>query len=151
MEIVRGERAAQEIVGLHQKVRLDELGEFFPRAMTVAAEALRERGVEPAGPPVAFYEGMSEERFDVTAGYPVPAGAAPSDDVVAAMLPGGATVEAVHEGPYETLPAAYEELTAWFSQNGMTQPSLMWEEYVLGPEAEADPGRWRTRIVYPVD
>lgn len=150
MEIVRGERTAQEIVGLREKVRMDELGDFFPRAMTAAAEALRARGVEPAGPPVALYEDMSAEEFDVTAGYPVSAGAAPSDDVVAAMLPAGATVEAVHEGPYETLTAAHEELTAWFQENGVPSPTVVWEEYVLGPESSADPSRWQTRIVYPV-
>ena len=149
MEIVRGERTAQEIVGLREKVRMDELEDFFPRAMTAAAGALRARGVEPAGPPVALYENASPEGFDVTAGYPVPAGAAPSDDVVAAMLPSGATVEATHEGPYETLFAAHEELTAWFQENGMPPPTVVWEEYVLGPETGADPSQWQTRIVYP--
>jgi effector-binding domain-containing protein len=150
MDVVRGERAAQEIVGLHETVRMDDLREFFPRAMTAAAEALEARGVDPAGPAVALYEGMDAETFDVTVGYPVPSGAAPSDDVVAAMLPAGATVEVVHQGPYESLPTTYEELTAWFEENGMTPPTVMWEEYLVGPESEADPGRWQTRIVYPM-
>ncbi|RPF21000.1 GyrI-like domain-containing protein [Myceligenerans xiligouense] len=151
MEIERGERAAQEIVGLHETVRMDELQDFFPRAMTAAAEALAERGMEPTGPAVALYNGMEGETFDVTAGFPVSPGAAPSDDVVAAMLPGGATIEAIHQGAYDHLSDTYEELTAWFEGNGMEMPPVMWEEYLVGPESEADPGRWRTRIVYPVD
>lgn len=150
MEIVRGEREAQEIVGLHETVRMDDLREFFPRAMAAAAAALYERGMEPVGPPVALYEGLPAERFEVTAGYPVPSGAAPSDRVVAAMLPGGATVEAVHLGPYDRLGESYEVLTAWFQDNGMTPPATVWEEYVVGPDSVADPGGWRTRIVYPV-
>ncbi|GHH77992.1 GyrI-like domain-containing protein [Promicromonospora soli] len=150
MEIVRGERVAQEIVGLHESVRMEELRDFFPRAMTAAGEALEARGVDPAGPPVALYEGMSEGTFEVTAGFPVPTGAAPSDDVVVAMLPGGATVEVIHEGSYDGLSDTYEELTAWFEENGMTPPTVMWEEYLVGPESGADPSHWQTRIVYPV-
>jgi effector-binding domain-containing protein len=149
MEIVRGKRVPQEIVGLHEAVRVEDLRDFFPRAMTAAGEALAARGVDPAGPPVALYEGMSEETFDVTAGFPVPAGAAPND-VVAATLPGGATVEVIHQGSYDDLSNTYEELTAWFKENGMTPPTVMWEEYLVGPESGTDPSHWRTRIVYPV-
>ncbi|MFI9489369.1 GyrI-like domain-containing protein [Promicromonospora sp. NPDC052451] len=149
MEIVRGERAAQEIVGLRETVRMDALSDFFARAMRTASEALAARGMEPAGPPVALYTGMSDESWDVTAGFPVPAGAAPSDEVVAAMLPGGATVEVVHHGSYDGLPGTHGELAAWFQENGMVVPTVVWEEYVVGPDTEADPERWQTRIVYP--
>jgi effector-binding domain-containing protein len=150
MDIVRGTREAQEVMGLHESVRMEELGDFFPRAMTAAGEALAARGMNPAGPPVALYQGMTEEKFDVTAGFPVPAGAEPSGDVVVATLPEGATVEAIHQGSYDDLSKTYEELTAWFKDNGMTPPTVMWEEYLVGPESEADPSRWQTRIVYPM-
>jgi effector-binding domain-containing protein len=155
MEILRGVRVPQEIVGLHESVGMDELGDFFPRAMTAAAEALAAQGLIPAGPPVALYQGMAEGRFDMTAGLPVPAGAtpsgaAPSGDVVVAILPGGATVEVIHQGSYDDLSGTYEELTAWFKDNGTTPPTVMWEEYLVGPERGADPSSWQTRIVYPV-
>ncbi|GAB3168968.1 hypothetical protein GCM10027059_32920 [Myceligenerans halotolerans] len=150
MEIVRAERAAQEIVGLHETVRMSELPEFFPRAMTAAAEALSERGMEPTGPAVALYHGIENETADVTAGFPVSPGAAPSEDVVAAMLPAGATVETVHHGSYDSLPDTHQEFTAWFEENGMDVPPVLWEEYLVGPESEEDPGEWQTRIVYPV-
>jgi hypothetical protein len=26
----------------------------------------------------------------------------------------------------------------------------MWEQYVVGPTATADPGRWRTVVVFPL-
>ncbi len=106
MEVVRGEQVAQDIVGLHESVRMDELGDFFPRAMTAAGEALAARGVDPAG--------------------------------------------LIHHGSYDDLSNTYEELTAWFKENGMTPPTVMWEEYLVGPESGTDPSRWRTRIVYPV-
>ncbi|MBE1875953.1 GyrI-like domain-containing protein [Myceligenerans pegani] len=149
MEIERGEREAQEIVGLRETVRMDDLAEFFPRAMTASAEALAERGIEPSGPAVALFERAEGDAFDVTAGFPVPPGAAPSDAVVAAMLPGGATVEAIHEGPYDSLRDAHRELTEWFRENGTDAPRAVWEEYLVGPETEDDAARWRTRLVYP--
>ena len=150
MDVVRSERAPQEIVGLHESVRMDELRKFFPRALTAAAEALTARGLDPAGPAVALYESMEGDMLDVTAGFPVPSGAAPSDDIVAAMLPGGATMEVIHRGSYDDLRTTYRELTAWFDENGMTRPAVVWEEYLVGPESEPDPGQWQTRIVYPV-
>lgn len=150
MDIVRSDRAAQEIVGLHESVRLDELGPFFERAMAAAGRALGERGLEPAGPPVALYEHMQGDTVEVTAGFPVPPGAAPSDVVVAAMLPGGPTAEAVHQGPYEDLRSTHRELTTWFGEQGLTPPDVVWEEYLVGPESEADPAQWQTRVVYPV-
>lgn len=151
MEIVRGTRAAQQIMGLHESVRMEELGDFFPRAMTTAGEALAAQGVAPTGPPVALYQGMTDEKLDVTAGFPVPAGAAPAGDVVVATLPAGATVETIHQGSYDGLSTTYEELTDWFKENEITPPTVMWEEYLVGPESGADPSHWQTRIVYPVD
>ena len=150
MEIVRGERAAQEIVGLRETVRMDALSEFFGRAYAVTGAALATRGIEPAGPPVALYTGEVTETVDIMAGFPVPQGAAPSDDVVAALLPGGPTVEAVHVGSYDDLGDAYEEVERWFAEQDVDPGPVMWEEYLVGPESGDDPAQWQTRLVYPL-
>ena len=150
MEIVRGERPAQEIVGLRETVRMDALPEFFGRAYAVTGAALATRGIEPAGPPIALYTGDVAETVDVMAGFPVPQGAAPSDDVVAALLPGGPTVEAVHVGSYDDLSLAHEEIERWFADQDVTPGAVMWEEYLVGPESGAGPDQWQTRIVVPV-
>lgn len=150
MDVERGQREPQEIVGLRETVRMDELTDFFGRAYGSTMAALAARGVDPVGPPVALYGEMSDESIDVLAGFPVSPGAAPSDDVVADMLPGGPTVEAVHRGSYDTLRATYEEFTTWFAQEGVTPGPRMWEEYLVGPESGLEPSEWQTRIVFPV-
>ena len=67
-----------------------------------------------------------------------------------ATLPGGSTVETVHTGSYDSLGATYAEITSWIAAEGLTPAEEMWEEYLVGPDAEPDQSSWQTRIVFPV-
>lgn len=150
MRIDRGERAPQVVIGLHEVVPMQSLSEFFGRAFAQVAEALGRLGVAPAGPPVAYYSGMPEGAIDVTAGFPVAQPVTPTEGLVAVTLSGGATVEATHVGPYDTLGETYGAIAGWLEEQGLTASDAMWEEYLVGPESDADPGRWQTRIVFPL-
>lgn len=35
-------------------------------------------------------------------------------------------------------------------QEHVTPATVMWEEYLTGPDTDPDPSTWRTRIVYPI-
>ena len=148
MDIERGHREPQEIVGLRETVRMDEISAFFSRALSAALTALASRGEDPTGPPVALYGDTAGDSVVVTVGLPVPEGAAPSDDVIADMLPGGPTVETVHRGPYEGMRATYRTLMAQFAEEGITYGPRMWEEYLVGPDSGRDPSDWETRIIF---
>ena len=150
MRIDRCERAPQPVIGVHRDVAMASLTEFFGRAFAEVTAALDQKGVPPAGPPVAFYAGVTEQAADVTAGFPVVGSVTPARGLVALTLPGGPTVEATHVGPYDGLADAYADLTRWFEEQGLTPSAVMWEEYLVGPESVADPSRWQTRIVYPM-
>lgn len=150
MKIERVEREPQPIVGLHEVVPMNDLSLFFGRAFGAAAAALARQGAAPAGPPVALYSGAATDTVDVIAGFPVREPVTPSVGLVAATLPGGATVEAIHVGPYDALTATYAELTGWLAEQSLVPAVQMWEEYLVGPDSEADPGKWQTRIVFPV-
>lgn len=150
MKIDRGEREPQLIIGVHGEVPMAGLSEFFGRAFAEVMAALDQQGVPPAGPPVAFYAGATEQVADVTAGFPVIGSVVPARGLVALTLPGGPTVEATYVGAYDGLADAYAALTRWFEEQGLTPSAAMWEEYLVGPATVADPGRWQTRIVYPM-
>lgn len=137
------------LAGQRQRVAVSELSDFFARAIPAVAGELARAGVYPIGPPIAVYRHEQGHRFDVTVGFPV--GEVPEffGALVREVLPGGPAVRAVHVGPYETLPAAYGELSQWFAQRKLKVPELMWEEYLVGPGA-ADESAYRTEIVYPL-
>lgn len=150
MKIERVEREPQPIVGVRQRVPMSDLSEFFGRAFAAAAAELARQGSHPAGPPVALYSGAVTDTVDVIAGYPVSEPVTPAAGLVAATLPGGPIVETIHTGSYDALGATYGELSTWFAEHGVTPADQMWEEYLVGPDSEADPSRWQTRIVFPV-
>ena len=150
MTIERAERNPQTILGLREVVPMTAFQEFFGRAFGAAAADLGRQGSAPAGPPVALYRGPVTTTVDVTAGFPVGQPVTPGPGLVTAALPGGSTVETVHTGSYDSLPATYAEVTSWIAAQGLTPWQEMWEEYLVGPDAEPDPSRWQTRIVFPV-
>ena len=67
---------------LRQRVRMDELQDFFSRAFRETMATLTAQGRHPAGPPFGKYYGMPTDTVDVEAGFPVSAPIRPSGDVV---------------------------------------------------------------------
>lgn len=137
------------IVGLRQRVALDELSGFFARAIPAVAGELARAGTRPIGPPVAVYRNEEARHFDVTVGFPVAEAPASTGALVREVLPGGPAARAVHVGSYETLSQAYAGLSRWFTQRKLLPPGMMWEEYLVGP-GSVDESEYRTRIVYPL-
>ena len=44
----------------------------------------------------------------------------------------------------------YDELMAWLEEQHIAVPEDMWEEYLVGPDTEAEPAKWQTRIFAPL-
>lgn len=137
------------IAGRRERVAVADLATFFSRAIPVVVAELSRLGIAPAGPPTAVYRNETGQVFDVTVGFPVEAPVPATDILVVERLPGGRAVRAEHVGPYETLPAAYAALSAWFGERKLAPPELMWEEYLVGPGA-VGPADYRTQVVYPL-
>ena len=141
---------ARTVVGLREQVAATELAAFFRRAIPHVIAEFARLGIVPAGPPTAVYRYELGQKFDVTVGFPIagdlPAAAA---GLAAADLPAGRAVQVEHAGSYETLPAAYAALGAWFGAHQVRPPDVMWEEYLTGPGA-VEESQYRTRVVYPV-
>ncbi|KFF59644.1 hypothetical protein JF66_09925 [Cryobacterium sp. MLB-32] len=139
------------MVGVHDIIPMDHMTEYFDRAFATAAAELSRQGVFPAGPPVAVYHGApSEDRADITAGFPVAQPLVPTPAAVLEPIPGGPAIVAIHTGPYDTLAETYAELTDFLVEQSLQAAGDMWEEYLVGPDVEPDPGKWQTRIVFPL-
>lgn len=151
MEAQHIELEPRVMVGVHDVIPMDHMTEYFGRAFATAAAELSRQGLFPAGPPVALYHGApSENAADITAGFPVAEPLSPTPAAVLQSLPGGPAIVAVHSGPYDTLGQTYAELTEWMTEQNLKPAGDMWEEYLVGPDSEANPAKWQTRIVFPL-
>lgn len=140
----------QPVAGVRSRVRTDELTSTFSTMFDRVFTVLTEAGTQVAGAPYARYRGMPTDTVDVEIGFPVVSPFAGHGDVVGGALPGGRVVEALHVGDYGDLRSTYEEVERWMGEHGVRPSEEMWEVYESGPESDADPETWRTRIVWPV-
>ena len=150
-EIKSAELQEQPTAVLRETVPMDALRQFFDRAYSSVMSAVQQQHVQLAGPPFALYRGMPTDVVDVEAGFPLAAPYPGGDGgVTAGMLPAGRALEAMHVGPYETLPETYNAVMARMQEDGLTPGNAMWEYYLTDPAAEPDPATWKTLIVWPV-
>jgi effector-binding domain-containing protein len=56
----------------------------------------------------------------------------------------------VYHGGYEGLPGAWGEFVNWVAQEKLDPRGDLWERYVTGPNADSDPGTWRTELNLPL-
>jgi AraC family transcriptional regulator len=151
-DITSTELQEQPTAVVRETVPMNELRQFFSRAYHSVMGAAEQQHVQLAGPPFAMYRGMPTDVVDVEAGFPVasPFPGAAEGDVTAGTLPAGRAMEAMHIGPYETLPETYGAIMGKMQAEGLTPGSAMWEYYLSDPAAEPDPATWKTLIVWPV-
>ncbi|KRE76344.1 GyrI-like domain-containing protein [Arthrobacter sp. Soil763] len=151
-EIKTTDLAEQPTAVLRETVPMNALREFFDRAYKSVMTAVEQQNVQLAGPPFAMYRGMPTDVVDVEAGFPLaaayPGGDAPG--VRAGVLPAGRALEAMHVGPYDTLPETYGAVMAKMQAEGLTPGEAMWEYYLSDPAKEPDPAVWKTLVVWPV-
>jgi effector-binding domain-containing protein len=53
-----------------------------------------------------------------------------------------------HEGPYDDIDAAYEAITAFLDEKGLTSTGTYLEEYLAFPEKSDDPGLKLNIVVF---
>jgi effector-binding domain-containing protein len=94
------------------------------------------------------YQHELDHTFEVTVGFPV-TGLPTTGTLTGMRLPAGCAVQALHVGSYATLPEIYRLLSEWFAGRHLPPPALMWEEYLVGPDAESEAG-CLTRVVFPL-
>ena len=150
-DIKSAELHEQPTAVLRETVPMNQLRQFFDRAYSSVMAAVQQQHVQLAGPPFAMYRGMPTDVVDVEAGFPLAAPYPGGDGgVTAGTLPAGRALEAMHVGPYESLPDTYNAVMARMQADGLTPGNTMWEYYLSDPAAEPDPAAWKTLIVWPV-
>lgn len=112
--------------------------------------ALASQGLTPAGPLFTHHRRIEPAIFDFEICVPVASPVTPVGRVRAGVLPAATVVRTVYCGPYEGLGAAWGEFKAWIAEQGHKARGGLWERYLAGPEAGADPAGWRTELNQPL-
>jgi len=148
IEIVELEQV--RVATVRSIVAPEDVPDFMSDALGLVAGALREAGIEQAGPPFARYFSMSAEGLDVAAGFPVAEPFLGDRIVLADELPAGPAAVATHVGSYAGLEAAWAAVRARIRELGRTPGDDPWEVFFIGPGSGVDEAEWRTELVWPL-
>jgi effector-binding domain-containing protein len=135
---------------VHLTIPRDQIGSAMGPAIEEVTAAIAAQGVAPEGPFFSHHLRLDTEIFDFEVGVPVSEPVAPTGRVIASSLPAAKVARVVYRGPYEDLGVAWQEFDAWITDHGHTPAADLWEVYLSGPEAHADPAQWRTQLVRPL-
>lgn len=116
-EVTVREIPEQSVIARRVSIHQAAMGATFAATFRSAYGYLGAADLTPVGPPFVIYHGRDGDRWDVEICAPFEG--RPSADVAfpaglgMARLPAVTVVRTLHRGPYDTLPAAYQELAAW--------------------------------------
>lgn len=152
-------RARLNYVAVRARTPMQKLGSVIPKSLGEVFAWMRRKGVKPSGPPFIRYLviDMAHE-LDVELCVPVAGPISSTGRVHAGALPAGTYVTMTALGPPDGLVKANADLQAWARRRGIRFQSReapkgtafagRAEFYLTDPDAEPDPKRWRTEIVY---
>ncbi len=139
-------------VAVRKTVSMDKITETYAENFGKIYKALTDDGIEMAGMPSGLYYTWDEEKqeTDMAVGIPTTK-KAEVDAFTSITLPAGKGLLINYYGPYEGLEDAHIAMERYLTKNGMnaTMPAI--EEYVTDPQAESDPNKWLTKVIYHVE
>ena len=107
-------------------------------------------GTGITGPAFSMYHDHPGETTDVEVGYRTDRAIEPTGVARPGTLPGGRIARVVHQGAYDELPAAWDQLSIWMDDRGLGFGMPFWEVYLTEPTPEMDPAELRTEPNLPV-
>ena len=141
---------AQTAAVIHLTIPRSDMMKVFGPAVSELMAALAAQGVKPDGAVFDHHLKMSADTFDFELGVMVSAPVMATGRVKPGELPAAKVARTVYSGPYEGLPAAWDEFTKWIKANGHQQADDLWQIYSVGPQSTPDPAGWRTELNRPL-
>ncbi|GAB4115530.1 MAG: GyrI-like domain-containing protein [Acidobacteriota bacterium] len=138
--------AAQETAVIRLTIPRREMCDVMGPAIREVLDTVIAQGVTPGGPVFAHHFVLDPEIFDFEVGIPVANPISPVGRVQPGKLAPAQVARTVYRGPYDGLPAAWQELEAWIAGRGHVPAGPFREVYISGPERSADPAHWRTEL-----
>lgn len=142
--------AEQPVASIRAKVPVDQIIPLFGEIYSF----LETSGVPPVGPLTAVYfdEDFPSGPFDTQIAVPIGTAIPEDDRIVNNRLPGvGKMACVVHEGSFETMGKAYQQLLSWIDANRYHVAGPIREVHFQGPHTCADSDSFVTEIQLPVE
>src|SRR3954468_1042532 len=140
-QIIQTDAQAAAVIRL--TIPRSEMMKAFGPAVGELMTTLAAQGVEPVGSVFAHHLKMTPDSFDFELGVKVASPAEASGRVKPGQLPAAKVARTIYSGPYEGLPSAWGEFSAWMQANNHKQAEDLWEVYSVGPHSTPDPAGWR--------
>lgn len=141
---------ARKAAVVHFTIPRGDIEREMDRAIQEILAAIAKQNQTPAGPLFAHHLSQSSERFDCEVGFPLNEAIVPIGRVKPSTLPGTTAIFTTYTGDYTGLFDAWRDFgsatKAQLDKEGYVHGPTLWECYVLGPEAEANPDRWKTEL-----
>ena len=144
------EAKAEPAAVIHLTVARSEMIKVFGPAVGELMRALAEQGLTPLSAVFAHHLKMSPDSFDFELGVTVADAVQPTGRVKPGELPAAKVARTLYSGPYEGLPSAWREFSAWIAAHGLEPADNLWELYSIGPQSTPDPANWRTELNRPI-
>jgi effector-binding domain-containing protein len=141
---------AQEAAVIRLTIARSAMMQHFGPAVGELLAELHAQGIEPMGGVFAHHLKMTPDTFDFELGIKVATPVRDHGRIRRGALPAAKVARTVYSGPYDGLPGAWEEFTAWMDANGLERAEDLWELYAVGPQSSADPADWRTELNRPL-
>jgi DNA-binding transcriptional MerR regulator len=141
-----------QVVGITLDTTPEGIGTDAPNAYQQLFDRLGQEGVAPIGAPRLVYHEMGDEVWRIEACVPVGERVTIGDGFQSREVDGGRAATAVHEGPYDELGIAWQELSNWIAAHGHTMPaaSRPFDIYLNDPNEVQDPAQYLTELVWPI-
>ncbi len=144
------------VVRMATEVAPDEMPSIFDETFSTLVPALREHGVEIAGPALSLHHRMPGATMTFEVGFPV---ATPLDGELEAggitfypsSMPATQIATISHLGGYDGLPRAWGDLMQQVAADDRRPALPFWEVYVSEPGPDVDPATLRTDLALPYE
>ncbi|WP_276132308.1 SRPBCC family protein [Polluticoccus soli] len=130
---------------IRKDIGWDEMNKFFGESWGVLG---KEAGQRITGAPAGIFYTWNEQnhRTDAAAAFPI-SGSEPVNSAILTTVPDSRAYMVEYKGGQTGMIRAHEAIGKRMAANGKKQ-SYVIEEYIVGPEQEADSNKWRTNIYY---
>jgi effector-binding domain-containing protein len=135
---------------LRMRVPREEIASVMGAGVREVYGAVSSAGIQPTGPWFTHHFHRPDSHFDFEICVPVAEEFEPQGRVTAGVWPAMRAARTVFAGNYTGLPVAWGEFMEWIAAQGLTTADDLWERYLVGPEAGADPEIWRTELNRPL-
>jgi len=139
----------QSVIYIRKRVNAADISQFMQDCYLELFTFLGKNGFGVADMPYAAYYNMDMEDLDVEMGVPVLEEVKVTGDIKYRVQNLGKVVTCIYRGAYSGTFAAYSELVAWMSENGLEQAAESYEIYLNSPQGVCE-DELLTMIVVPM-